>query len=66
MVRLLVALAIVMALFVYLNYGGQDSSGTPASPEARYEQGRQQVEGLEQQLQDQAREQLEAIDANSR
>lgn len=62
MIRLLVVLA-VLGLAYYFLAGGGAGENPPPRPEEQYKQAEQQVQGMEQQLQDQARQQLEKIDA---
>ena len=62
MIRLLVVLAVVGLAYYFLAGGGAGET-PPPRPEEQYKQAEQQVDAMGQQLQDQARQQLEKIDS---
>lgn len=64
MIRLLVVLFIVGGATWYL-WGGNRKEGGPPPPEVRYEQEAARVDQLEQNLQEQAAQQLQDADAQS-
>lgn len=64
MIRLLVVLAVLGLAYMYFA-GGADKNGKPLRPEEQYKQQEQRVDAMEQQLQNQARQQIENIDAIS-
>ena len=63
MIRLLIVLAVVIFAAVYMNYNSPHGGRDTASPEQQYEQAAGQAEALGEQMQQQARTQLDAIDA---
>ena len=63
MIRVLVVLAVV-GLAYYFLAGRGAGEAPPPRPEEQYKQAEQQVDAMEQQLQDQARQQLEKVDAS--
>lgn len=64
MLRLLLALALVALLVFWLNATpGGAPDDTTMRPETQYRQATQKATTLEQQLQEQARKQLDAVDA---
>lgn len=66
MIRLLIVLAVVVVLAFYVNYSSRDSAGGAAQPpEVHYQRDTQEPQALETELQEQARQQLDAIDATS-
>ncbi len=66
MIRLLIVLVVVVVAAFWMNYGSHDSPGhATARPEVRYQESTREAQDLEQQMQDQARQQLDAIDAAS-
>ena len=66
MIRLLIVLAVVVVLAFYMNYASRDPAGGDAEPpEVRYERDTRDAQALEHELQEQARQQLDAIDATS-
>lgn len=66
MIRLLIVLVVVAAVAFWMNHGSHDSSGsTAARPEVRYQESTRKAQDLERQMQDQTRQQLDAIDAAS-
>ncbi|MCG3169889.1 MAG: hypothetical protein CALGDGBN_01419 [Pseudomonadales bacterium] len=66
MIRLLIVLAVVVVLAFYMNRASRDPAGGAAQPpEVRYERDTQEAQALETELQEQARQQLDAIDAAS-
>lgn len=79
MIRLLIVLAVVVLAAFYLNYGTRGTAaptggggaaavqdaGPAASPQAVYQQETGKARALEQQLQQQAQEQLDTLDAGT-
>ena len=64
MLRLLVVLAVLGLAYWYFA-GGADKNGEPVRPEVQMQQQQERVQGMEQQLQQQAADQLKTIDANT-
>lgn len=62
MIRLLIVIAVIGLLLSFLFQRNAEE----AKPEVLYQQQTRQAEALEQQLQDQARQQLESIDEETR
>lgn len=62
MIRLLIVLAIVLLATLYLN--GRE--GEPQKPEQQYMEQTGKAKALEQQMQEQATQQLRTIDENTR
>ena len=65
MIRLLIVLAVVILMAVYMNYNSPRNGAEPTSPEQQYEQATGEAQALEQQMQQQAQGQLDAIDAGT-
>lgn len=66
MIRLLIVLAVVILAAFYMNYNSpRGAGGQAASPEELYEQNASEAKALEQQMQQQAHSQLDAIDAGT-
>ena len=64
MLRLLVVLAVLGLAYMYFA-GGADKDGKALRPEEQYKQQEQRVDAMQQQLHQQAKQQLENIDAIS-
>lgn len=62
MIRVLVVLAVIGLAYYFLAGGGAGET-PPPRPEEQYKQAEKQVDAMGQQLQDQARQQLEKIDS---
>ena len=60
-IRLLIVLAVVILMAFYMNYNSPRGGG----PEQQYEQATGEAQALEQQMQQQAQSQLDAIDAGT-
>ena len=65
MIRLLIVLAVVILAAFYMNYNSPRDDGEATSPEQQYEQATGEAQALEQQMQHQAQDQLDAIDAGT-
>ncbi|HQY70800.1 MAG TPA: hypothetical protein PLW13_10240, partial [Pseudomonadales bacterium] len=64
-IRLLIVLAVVILMAFYMNYNSPRGGGQATSPEQQYEQATGEAQALEQQMQQQAQSQLDAIDAGT-
>jgi flagellar basal body-associated protein FliL len=65
-IRLLIVLAVVILMAFYMNYNSPRGGGeATTSPEQQYEQATGEAQALEQQMQQQAQSQLDAIDAGT-
>lgn len=65
MIRLLIVLAVVILMAFYMNYNSPRGGEATTSPEQQYEQATGDAQALEQQMQQQAQSQLDAIDAGT-
>ena len=65
MVRLLIVLAVVAVAVVMLNFRGGKDGAPPERPETTMQHQKDNIKVMEQQLQQQAAEQLEQIDAKT-
>ncbi|MBP6382914.1 MAG: hypothetical protein KA321_09495 [Pseudomonadales bacterium] len=65
MIRLLIVLAVVILAAFYMNYNSPRGDGKASSPERQYQQATGEAQALEQQMQQQAQGQLDAIDAGT-